>query len=94
MGNLIRSSAAIGGLTAIAFLIVNLQALSQGTPQPEKFFYTGGVSEDVRLSLECGPVRAAKIHPAVATDENGRYAVAWLDAVSYTHLTLPTIYSV
>jgi hypothetical protein len=79
MGNLIRSSAAIGGLTAIAFLIVNLQALSQGTPQPEKFFYTGGVSEDVRLSLECGPVRAAKIHPAVATDENGRYAVAWLD---------------
>lgn len=79
MGTLIRSFVAIGRLTAIAFLIVSLRAFSQGTPQPEEFFNTGGDSADVRLSLECGPVQAAKIHPVLATDEYGRYAVAWLD---------------
>ncbi len=79
MGNLLRSIAVIGPLTAIAFLIGNLRAYSQVTPQPEEFFNTGGASEDVLLSLKCGPVQAAKIHPAVAADEYGRYAVAWLD---------------
>ena len=39
-------------------------------------------------------LREGEQHPGVSFTNKQRIQIAWMLAVSYTHLTLPTIYSV
>ena len=62
--------------------IAKIERVSRGDVRRAKLYYLRGLPDAVAQVVELGPANVAPAHPLD------------LGAVSYTHLTLPTIYSV